>query len=84
MEYKQFFLKAFEQEPGKWRASVQRLDGKPLMISGRERTKLQRFVTGTDAVSAENALLMAVHAVDAGTFSQRRLAGEDARGRGHD
>ena len=66
MEYKQLIVKAFEQAPGKWRASVKRSDGKPLMIIGR--AKLAQFVTGLDSVTANDALLMAVAAIDAGAF----------------
>ncbi len=35
MEYRQYIVKAFERKPGKWRASVQRCDGRPLMVTGR-------------------------------------------------
>ena len=31
MEYKRFNVKAFEREPGKWRASVERANGKVLL-----------------------------------------------------
>jgi hypothetical protein len=66
VEYKQLIVKAFEQAAGKWRASVKRSDGKPLMIVGR--AKLAQFVTGLDSVTANDALLMAVAAIDAGAF----------------
>ena len=69
MEYRQFIINAFEQEPGKWRACVRRANGKPLKATGR--TKLQRFVTGIDAASADAAMIMAMDAIDAGSFSRR-------------
>lgn len=69
VEYKQLIVKAFEQSPGKWRASVKRSDGKPLMIIGR--AKLAQFITGLDSVTANDALLMAIAAIDAGAFSCR-------------
>src|SRR5271170_3465236 len=71
MEYKQFIIKLFEREPGKWRATVRRSDGKPLMVSGRGRVKLSEFVTGVDAVTAEAVLLAAMAAIDAGAFSRK-------------
>jgi hypothetical protein len=69
VEYKQLIVKAVEQAPGKWRASVKRSDGKPLMIIGR--AKLAQFITGLDSVMANDALLMAIAAIDAGAFSCR-------------
>jgi hypothetical protein len=69
VEYRQYILKAFERKPGKWRASVQRCDGKPLMVTGR--AKLDKFVTGVDSKTAQDALLMAMAAIDAETFLRR-------------
>ena len=69
MEYKRFIIKSFEREPGKWRATVKRSDGKPTTVSGR--VKLCQFVTGVDATTAEAALQAAIAAIDAGAFSRR-------------
>ncbi len=69
MEYKQFIVKSFERGPGKWRATVKRSDGKPIMVVGK--VKLSKFVTGVDATTAEAALLAAFAAIDAGSFSRR-------------
>jgi hypothetical protein len=66
MEYQGFVVEAFEQEPGKWRAKILRSSGKPL-ITGRKR--IWQFVTGIDATTASAALLMALEAIDAETFS---------------
>jgi hypothetical protein len=69
MEYKQFIVQAFEREPGKWRASVERANGKAIMITTNRRT-LAKFVTGVDVKSAQVAILMAMAAIDAGAFSK--------------
>lgn len=69
MEYGKFIIKAFERKPSKWRAMVRRSDGKPLMVTGR--AKLDKFITGVDAATAQNALLMAIAAIDAEAFSRR-------------
>ncbi len=71
VEYKHFFVKAFQREPAKWRASVKRLDGKPLMLVSPDRLKLDQFITGVDSLTPKDALLLAVAAIDAGTFSRR-------------
>jgi hypothetical protein len=68
MEYKQFLITTFEQAPGKWRATVRRANGKPLLATGRAR--LDQFITGLDAASAHAALMMAMEAIDAGSFSR--------------
>jgi hypothetical protein len=67
MEYKQFIVQAFEREPGKWRAGVERADGKAIMRMSNRRT-LAKFVTGVDVKSAQAAILMAMAAIDAGVF----------------
>jgi hypothetical protein len=71
VEYKQFFVKAFEQEPGKWRARVKRLDGKPIIVARRDKTKVDEFVTSPDSSTPDDALLRAIAAIDAGAFSRR-------------
>jgi hypothetical protein len=68
MEYKQFIIRAFETEAGKWRACVRRANGKPLKATGR--TKLEKFVTGIDASTPDAAMIMAMAAIDAGSFSR--------------
>jgi hypothetical protein len=55
------------ETPGKWRARLSRSNGRPL-ITGRK--KLWRFVTSVDATTASAALLMALAAIDAGTFAR--------------
>ena len=69
MEYKQFIVRVFEHKPEKWRASVERVDGKALMAMTNRR-KLFKFITGVDAQSAQGAVLMAIAAIDAGTFEK--------------
>ena len=74
MEYKRFFLQAFEREPGKWRANIRRADGKPMkVISGK---KLEKSGTRFDAGTAAAAIRMAMAAIDAGTFVRDRVATE--------
>ena len=78
MEYKQFVVKAFEREPGKWRASVERANGKALLKAiARRRKALHAFVTGVDATTADAALQMAIAAIDANAFS--RISSRDRR-----
>ena len=69
-----FVVKAFEREPGKWRANIRRADGKPVkVISGK---KLEKSVTRFDAGTAVDAIRMAMVAIDAGTFVRDRVATE--------
>ena len=69
MEYKQFIVKAFEHEPGKWRASVERANGKPLLAS-RRMASFTEFVTAMDTTTPEAAMQMALAAIDSGAFSR--------------
>jgi hypothetical protein len=68
MEYKRYVVTAFEREPGKWRGRIRRSDGKPLWT--RYRKRLMEFVTGSDTKSPAASLLLAIRAIDAGTFSR--------------
>jgi len=71
VEYKQFFVKAFEQRPGKWHARVKRLDGKPILVARRDQARVDEFVTSADSPTPDDALLRAITAIDAGAFSRR-------------
>jgi hypothetical protein len=71
VEYKEFLVKAFEQQPGKWRARVKRCDGRPLMVVGHNRVKIEEFVTSPDSLTPGDALVRAIAAIDAGSFSRR-------------
>jgi len=74
MEYKQFAVQAFEREPGKWRASIRRVDGEPVqVISG---SKFDKSITRVDDRTPAAALLTAMDAIDAGTFVRDRAATE--------
>ena len=78
MEYKQFVVKAFEREPGKWRASVERANGRVLLRAiAHRRRALDKFITGMDATGAEAAMRMAMAAIDANAFS--RISDRDRR-----
>jgi len=70
MEYKQFFVRGFEQQPGKWRARIRRADGKPIKITSGK--KLEQFITGLDVTTELDAILMAVAAIDANSFSRNK------------
>jgi hypothetical protein len=74
MEYKRFVVRAFEQEPGKWRASIRRTDGKPVKIIGGKKL-YQRNMSGDERTAAA-ALLTAMAAIDAGTPARGRVATE--------
>ena len=65
-----FSVVAFERQPNKWRARIRRADGKPVVIQGLK--KLEEFVTGIDCETAQAALMMAIAAIDAGTFKRSR------------
>jgi hypothetical protein len=74
MEYKRFHVQAFERKPGKWRAAIRRVDGKPVKILGRK--KLAQDITNFDAPTAAAAVAMAMTAIDAGSFVRDRVATE--------
>jgi hypothetical protein len=78
VQYKSFIVSAFEREPGKWRASVERANGKALIrISNANQRTLDRFVTGVDAMAADAALRMALAAIDANAFSRKLHKAEE-------
>ena len=78
MEYKQFVVKAFEREPGKWRASVQRANGKALLSARtHSRRAIDKFITCMDVTAADAAMRMAMAAIDANVFS--RISDRDKR-----
>jgi hypothetical protein len=67
VQYRQFTISTFEREPGKWRASVRRTNGRPLIAGPR---KTLEFVTATDASSEADAMTTAIEAIDAGAFAR--------------
>jgi hypothetical protein len=71
MEYKHFVLNAFQQRPGKWRASVKRSDGTPLAEVGPHKMRIAQSITHVDSLTAEDAFGLAIEAIDAGAFSYR-------------
>ena len=76
MEYKRFTIKTIEREPGKWRASIQRTNGRPLWAG---RAKIRHFVTGIDATTPQRAMQMALAAIDRGAFSREPVEVMDAK-----
>lgn len=74
VEYKRFIVRAFEREPGKWRASIRRADGQPVkVIAGK---KLDQSITRFDVRTAVAAIRMAIAAIDVGSFARDRVATE--------
>jgi hypothetical protein len=82
VEYKQFFVKAFEQQPGKWHAKVKRLDGKSVLVARRDQARVDEFVTSADSPTPDDALLRAIAAIDAGAFSRRGKPSANAESQG--
>jgi len=74
VEYKRLIVHAFERETGKWRAEIWRLNGPRLHFRPH---KIRRFITGIDTNTASAAILMAMAAIDAGTFSPHRVHGKN-------
>ena len=62
MQYKGLEITAFEETPGKWRARIVRVNGKPLRGNHR---KLVKTLASTNLPSAVDALTLALEAVDA-------------------
>ena len=81
MEYKHFIVNAFQQRPGKWRAGVKRSDGTPLVVVGPHKLKIAQSVTHVDSLRAEDAVSMAIEAIDAGAFSHRATQARAPRAR---
>jgi hypothetical protein len=73
MEYKEFDIRAFEQEPRKWRARVRRTNGMPLIRGER----VVEYLTEMDATTAAEALKMAMAAIDAAYFLPRSKRGTE-------
>jgi hypothetical protein len=70
MQYEQFEITAFEKQPNLWGAKIKRADGTPVLIHGTK--KMHEFVTSADYKTAQGALLAAMTAIDAGTFTHNR------------
>lgn len=77
MEYKQFAIKPFERKPGKWRASIERVDGETIMLTADYRPKLAKLVMGVDAKSAQAAMLEAMAAIDEGALTKHPETDDD-------
>jgi hypothetical protein len=63
MQYKIFEIMGYEREPGKWRASITRLDGKDVACQG---TLMPRFITSADTAIEAESLQLAKGAIDEG------------------
>jgi hypothetical protein len=65
MQYKQFFINAFQVRRGGWRVIISRSDGTPLAFKSQGLSRT--FVTGTEEKTAADALLVAIDMIDWGT-----------------
>jgi hypothetical protein len=66
MEYTGYSIEVFEREPGRWRASIRRLDGSKVHV-GSER--LDFYTTSVDTTTADQALEHARNVIDAGAVA---------------
>jgi hypothetical protein len=74
MEYKQLYVKAFEREPGKWRADIRRADGNP--FEGHRPQETQKYCNeaGCHHGGCRHGDAMAL--IDAESFARDRAATE--------
>jgi hypothetical protein len=63
MRHKAYEMTAFEREPGRWRTSISRTDGHPVICQG---VKMKQFTTSADAPTEEGAIKLAKDAIDGG------------------
>lgn len=71
MDYKGFYIRVFERDPGKWRASIHLINRTPRNGS---RKKPEALITVSDTKTAAAAVMTAMAAIDAGPLSYRRRA----------
>jgi hypothetical protein len=62
MNYKAYKITTFEREPGKWRATISRLDGRMVTCQGKS---MPQFDTGADATE-DYSIELAKVAIDGG------------------
>jgi hypothetical protein len=70
LEYKEFYIWAYERRPGKWRAGIQR-------AAGTTGVKKSAVYTDSDARTAAEALTMAMVAIDRTSFLPRTKKGTE-------
>jgi hypothetical protein len=80
MEYQHFIVNVFQEGPRKWRAGVQRSDGRPLVVAGPHNVEIAQSITHVDSLTAEDALRMAIEAIDAGAFSYQAAQARSTQG----
>lgn len=68
IQYKGYSIDAFEREPGRWRAKIQRLNRKLIKVVGSSDT-FASITTSTDSLSADAALKFAQQGIDGGGMS---------------
>jgi len=65
MKYKTYEIAVVESEPGTWRATIRRTDGRPITCKG---TTLPQF-TIEGVANAEYATQLAMNAIDTGSLT---------------
>jgi hypothetical protein len=68
MNYKGYSIEPFEREPGRWRATIRRLDGRMIKAVGADMP-FPSITTSADCLSADAAVELARKAVDGGGMS---------------
>ena len=67
--YKGFEIRAFEREPGRWRAEFQRADGSALKTLVGDSGHRMSITTTADTLTAETTIDEVKNAIDAGSMS---------------
>jgi hypothetical protein len=65
MEYNTYSILPFEEQPGRWFAKIQRLDGRPIKRVGVDGAK-ESITTPAARYSADDAIAFAKEAIDGG------------------
>ena len=66
MKYKHFVVEPIEREPGKWRATIRRVDGNAITCGETEK---DFFTTPANTLTPEEAVQLACGAIDGGFVS---------------
>jgi len=68
ISYKDYSIEPFEREPGRWRATIKRLDGKKIKAVGSD-TPFPSVTTSADCLSEQTAIELARKGIDGGGMS---------------
>jgi hypothetical protein len=69
IEYKGFRIEPFETEPGRWRATISRSDGRKIRVAVPAGDEHAAIKTSPEALSAQSAIEIAKQAIDGGGMS---------------